>query len=105
MDIKDVNNNPYGMVTSQGDLITKSNKVARGKTDATSGEPYPQEDKVILSPKGKLYVEVYREGMHSIDIREEKVASIRAAIESGNDNINSKDIAQNMLGLESEIFG
>lgn len=105
MVIKDIKSNPYGMVTSQSDLITKSNKIVRGKTDATSGEPHTQEDKVSLSSKGKLYLEGYREAMQSTDIREEKVALIKAAIAAGNYNIDSKNVAKKMLGSESEIFG
>ncbi len=105
MDIKDIKNNPYGMVTSQNDLINKSNKISRGKTGAMSGESSNQGDKVSLSSEGKLHIEGYREAMQSTDIREEKVASIKAAIAAGNYKIDSKDIAKKMLNSELEIFG
>lgn len=105
MDIKDIKNNPYGIATSQNDLINKSNKITRGKTGAISSEFSDQGDKVSLSFEGKLCIEGYREAMQSTDIREEKVASIKAAIAEGNYKIDSKDIAKKMLNSELEIFG
>lgn len=106
MDIKGIKNNPYGMITNQSDSIIKSSKISREKTEVTSGgELYLQEDKVNLSSEGKLYIEGYKEAMQSTDIRQEKIDLIKTAIASGNYNIDSKDIAQKMLGSEFEIFG
>lgn len=105
MDIKNIKNNPYGTITSQNDLINRSNKIAKGKTASISRDSSSQGDTVNLSSDGKLRIEGYRIAMQSQDIREEKVASIKASIEAGTYEIDSKDIARKILDSEVEIFG
>lgn len=103
MDIKGIKNDPYGKLASQSDSIARAQEATKDKTHATS-KVTSQGDHVSVSSEGKLRIEAYKEAMKAADIREEKVAAIKAQIEAGTYEVNSKDIAKNILRSESELF-
>lgn len=106
MDIKGLKSDPYNTHTKKTDNFNRTQSVTREKIDSTAGEGTTlQGDTVKFSSEAKLRMEGYKEAMKGTEIREEKVAEIKAAIESGRYKIDSDDIAKNMLRAEFELFG
>ena len=54
-------------------------------------------DKVELSSEAKDFASIYRKALESPDIREEKIADIKARIDAGTYSVKGEDIAEKMM--------
>jgi negative regulator of flagellin synthesis FlgM len=61
-------------------------------------------DRVSLSPEGKLRTEAFTSAMGAPDVRAEKVAALKARVQSGEYEIDSKAIAAKLLREEPGLF-
>jgi len=61
-------------------------------------------DRVSLSPEAKLRTEAYTSAMNAPDIRAEKVAEIKARVQSGEYFVDSKAVAAKLLAEEPGLF-
>lgn len=77
-----------------------------GRTNnADAGQSSSGADRVTLSDGAKLVSQAVREAQDASDVRADKVAALKAQVESGNYQPDSKKIAAKMLTMESELFG
>ncbi len=72
----------------------------RSKSSAASSTG----DKVTLSPEARLGAETYRAASEAPEIRQELVDSIKARIEAGEYEIDSKKIAANLIRDDLETL-
>lgn len=103
MEIKGLKSDPYSTHTKQADTLQRTQGNIKGKTDDSARETI-QGDTVNFSAEAKHRIEGYREAMKETNIREEKIAEIKAAIEAGTYRINANDIAENILRSEFDLF-
>jgi negative regulator of flagellin synthesis FlgM len=105
MDIKTV----LGINQSYG-----QNRVSRGDSGKTSSvsssttsesEQSSGSDRVTLSDDAKLVSVAARTAQDASDVRSEKVAALKAQVEAGTYQPDSKKIAEKMLTMESDLFG
>jgi negative regulator of flagellin synthesis FlgM len=106
MDIKTV----YGFKQSYG-----QDRIGRGDTGSTSavtsgsGTDSSQQtssaDRVTLSDDAKLVSQAATEATNTSDVRTDKVASLKAQVDAGTYQPDSKKIAEKMLTMESDLFG
>ena len=61
-------------------------------------------DRVSLSPEAKLRTEAYTSAMSAPEIRAEKVAEIKARVQSGEYAVDSKALAAKLLSEEPGLF-
>ena len=83
-----------------------------GQTGKTTGRAAPNApaqgaetgDRVSLSPEAKLRTEAFTTAMNTPEVRAEKVAALKAQVESGEYQIDSKAIAAKLLAQEPGLF-
>lgn len=80
-----------------------SSNVSRGKT--TESEQSSGSDRVTLSDDAKLVSLAARTAQDASDVRTDKVASLKAQVDAGTYQPDSKKIAEKMLTMESDLFG
>lgn len=61
-------------------------------------------DRVNMSNEALLLTEALRGAQNAPDIREDKVAELKAAIEGGTYNINARLIAERLASEETSLF-
>ena len=74
---------------------------------AAANAPAPAKeggDRVSLSPEGKLRTEAFTAAMGAPDVRAEKVAALKARVQSGEYAIDGKAIATKLLQEEPGLF-
>ncbi|MHC1787943.1 flagellar biosynthesis anti-sigma factor FlgM [Solidesulfovibrio sp.] len=106
MDIKTVFgiNQAYGQNrVGRGDS-GESSSVARGKgseSERSSGSA----DRVTLSDDARLVSVATRSAQEAPESRADKVAALKAQVDAGTYQPDSKKIAEKLLTMESELFG
>lgn len=55
-------------------------------------------DEVVLSPKAQEFAQLLQQAKAAPDVREDKVAELKAKLDSGNYSVDAKDIADKMIG-------
>ena len=78
--------------------------VTRG-TGSDSSQSTSSTDRVTLSDNAKLVSQATKAAGDASDIRTDKVASLKAQVEAGTYQPDSKKIAEKMLTMDSELFG
>jgi negative regulator of flagellin synthesis FlgM len=106
MDIKTI----LGINQSYG-----QNRVGRGdSSDGASGTTRPtgtettdaaSADRVTLSDSAKLVSVATRTAQETPEVRADKVAELKAQVQAGTYQPDSKKIAEKMLTMESDLFG
>ena len=102
MEIKNTLNplDPYNQ-----NKLTRLDKASQQASRAVANAPARETgDRVSLSPEAKLRTEAYTSAMNAPDIRAEKVAEIKARVQSGDYAIDSKAIAAKLLAEEPGLF-
>ncbi|MBG0776854.1 MAG: flagellar biosynthesis anti-sigma factor FlgM [Desulfovibrionaceae bacterium] len=61
-------------------------------------------DKVSLSAEARQRTEAYKEAMSAPEVRREKVEVLKAQVESGEYQVDSRKIAENMLKDDLDLF-
>ena len=89
-------NNPYARVDAYVKNIGKEKNRAQGSS-TEAPKRIVSEDKVALSPEAKQIQEAKKIIDSLPDIREDKVAEIRARIEDGTYSVDSEKIASKMI--------
>ncbi len=56
-----------------------------------------QRDKVELSNEAKEFASVYKKALVASDVREDKIADIKARMDNGTYNVKSEDVANKIL--------
>jgi len=106
MDIKTIFgiNQGYGQNrVGRGDS-GESSSVSRGKS-SESGRSGSTSDRVTLSDDAKLVSVATRTAQESPETRADKVAALKAQVDAGTYQPDSKKIAEKLLTMESDIFG
>ena len=106
MDIKTIFgiNQGYGQNrVGRGDS-GESSSVSRGKS-SDAGRTSSSSDRVTLSDDAKLVSVATRTAQESPETRADKVAALKAQVEAGTYQPDSKKIAEKLLTMESELFG
>ncbi len=107
MDIKNIFgiNQPYGQSrVGRGDS-GESSSVSRGKTSSSGSTSGSSADRVTLSDGARLVSVATRTAQEAPESRADKVASLKAQVEAGTYQPDSKKIAEKMLTMDSELFG
>jgi negative regulator of flagellin synthesis FlgM len=95
-------NQPYGQGrVGRGESSEAPGTVTRGtgtEAGATSA------DRVTISGDAKLVALAGRAAQDASDVRTDKVASLKAQVEAGTYQPDSRKIAEKMLTMESELF-
>ena len=107
MDIKNIFgiNQPYGQSrVGRGDS-GESSGVTRGKASNSGSASGSSADRVTLSDGGRLVSVATRTAQEAPESRADKVAALKAQVEAGTYQPDSKKIAEKMLTMESELFG
>lgn len=105
MDIKTILgiNQGYGQNrVGRGDAGDTSG-VSRGKSSESAGSS--GSDRVTLSDDAKLVSLAASQAKDAPDTRTDKVAALKAQVEAGTYQPDSKKIAEKMLTMESDLFG
>ncbi len=107
MDIKNIFgiNQPYGQNRVGRNDSSESSSVSRGKAGSSGGASGSSADRVTLSDGGRLVSVATRTAQEAPESRADKVASLKAQVEAGTYQPDSKKIAEKMLTMESELFG
>lgn len=104
MDIKTVTGlkSPYGKDKIGGSESAESAAAAKAKAAeaAVSGK-----DRVTLSDDVKMVAEAAKAAEAAPAVRTDKVASLKAQVDAGTYQPDSKKIAEKLLTMEREIFG
>ena len=106
MEIKNI----YGINKSYGqDRIARSDSgETSGATTRSSGTDATQAtgaDRVTLSDGAKLVSQATHEAQEAPEVRTDKVAALKAQVDAGTYQPDSKKIATKMLTMESDLFG
>ncbi len=83
------------------------NKIQDDKREQKTGEAKEGaagEDKVELSPGAKMLSNIIKGAKESPDVREEKIAQIKAQIEEGSYSPNSEKIASKIWENEIDLY-
>jgi negative regulator of flagellin synthesis FlgM len=80
------------MLKLYSDQSQKAKSTTRAQASAS------KRDEVVLSPKGQEFSQLLQKLKAMPDVREEKVASLTAQIETGKYTVDAKDIAEKMIG-------
>lgn len=101
MDIKGLGpNSPYEQLRiKQEEENLRPDKNVNDSSQARTG------DEVAVSGEARLRGTLYNEAMKAPDVRSEKVARLKAMVESGQYQPDSKDIATSMIKEEMEEWG
>lgn len=74
------------------------NKALKNKTDKTEFKPLQKQDEVILSTGVQTFGQILQ-GIQDIpEVREEKVKALSTQVENGTYHVDSRDIADKMIG-------
>ena len=86
---------------------TEKNSAARLKNEKTSSlsASTTSGDTSTVSTEAKLRAEAYSSAISTPDARAEKVDSIKALVNSGEYQINTKEIALKLLREDAELLG
>ncbi|MFO7738215.1 MAG: flagellar biosynthesis anti-sigma factor FlgM [Desulfatiglandaceae bacterium] len=93
--MKIIGKNPSVNLEAYQKSIRNRNRVNASGKPSTPG--VSREDKVVLSPEVKRIQEAKKLLSSVPDIREEKVAQIKARIESGTYQVEEKELAKKMI--------
>ncbi len=106
MDIKTILgiNQAYGQGRIGRSESGETAATSRAKTAAGS-ETAPAADRVTLSGDAKLVSVAAATAREASDTRSDRVAELKAQVEAGTYQPDSKKIAEKMLTMESELFG
>ena len=105
MDIKSI----LGIKQSYG-----QSRIGRGESGETSGvsssktsetNQTSSSDRVTLSDDAKLVSLASRVAQDSPEVRSDRVATLKAQVEAGTYQPDSKKIAEKLLTMESDLFG
>lgn len=91
------------IISSPGALVNSQFNPAMQITENAPKNAASQ-DTVSVSDEALLLTESLRSAQSAPDIREDKVASLKAAIESGTYNINARLIAEKIAAEETSLF-
>jgi negative regulator of flagellin synthesis FlgM len=61
-------------------------------------------DKISLSPEARLRTEIYRAAMSVPEVRQARVDAVKAKIEAGTYQIDSRSVAKKLLAEEPGLF-
>jgi len=100
MDINRINSMQVGMYKSEN---VQENTVERNKKSKET-ESKPQGDKVNLSLDAQLHDIARRTAQEALDIRQEKVDSLKSQLENGSYEIDVRQLASSLLFEDSAIF-
>ncbi|MGD9609917.1 MAG: flagellar biosynthesis anti-sigma factor FlgM [Desulfovibrionaceae bacterium] len=105
MDIKNI----YGIKQSYGQTrLTRGESgttPAVGTGSGTDASQAASSDRVTLSDNARLVAQAATEALGTSDVRADKVASLKAQVQSGTYQPDSKKIAEKLLTMESDLFG
>lgn len=106
MDIKTVLgiNQGYGQNRIGRGDSGESAGVARGKS-ADAGRSAGSSDRVTLSDDARLVSVATRAAQEAPETRADKVAALKAQVDAGTYQPDSKKIAEKLLTMESDLFG
>ncbi len=105
MDIKNIFgiNQGYGQSRVSRSNSGETSSVSRGASEeASSGS---SSDKVTLSGDARLVSLAATTAKESPDTRSDRVAELKAQVEAGTYQPDSRKIAEKMLTMDSELFG
>lgn len=107
MDIKNILgiNQAYGQNRIGRGESGESSSVSRGKSSGQGNATSSTSDRVTLSDGARLVSVASRTAQEAPETRAEKVASLKAQVDAGTYQPDSKKIAEKLLTMESEIFG
>jgi len=105
MEIKNSLNplDPYNQ-TKLNNATQTGQAQAAGRNAAGAPAPRAEGDRVSFSPEAKLRTETFSAAMSAPDIRADKVAALKAQVESGQYAVDSKAIAAKLLQEEPGLF-
>lgn len=83
---------------------TQTNQAVNRTAANTSAPARESGDRVSLSPEGKLRTEAFTAAMGAPDVRAEKVAGLKARVQSGEYQVDSKAVATKLLQEEPGLF-
>lgn len=81
----------------------KEQNAARASKDTKGASS--QGDRVSLSPEAKLRTETYTAAMNAPEVRQQKVDAIKAQVDTGTYQVDSKKVAEKLLQEEPGLFG
>ncbi|MDL2266884.1 flagellar biosynthesis anti-sigma factor FlgM [Desulfovibrio sp. OttesenSCG-928-G15] len=73
-----------------------------GKTAGQEQSAAPKGDRVSLSPAAMLHQTAHQEAVNAPDVRQQKVDALKAKVDSGEYQVDSRKVAEKLL--ESEAF-
>ncbi|MDL2209864.1 flagellar biosynthesis anti-sigma factor FlgM [Desulfovibrio sp. OttesenSCG-928-O18] len=89
---------------SRTKLTATNNQAPQRAAQGVSAPQGETGDRVSLSPEAKLRTEAFTSAMSAPNVRAEKVAALKAQVESGEYTPDSKAIAAKLLAEEPGIF-
>lgn len=104
MEIKN-NLNPLDPYTQA--RLTGATHANQAASRAAANAPAPAResgDRVSLSPEAKLRTEAFSTAMSAPEVRAEKVAALKARVESGEYQVDSAAVAAKLLQEEPGLF-
>lgn len=87
--------------------LSNTNQTAQTANRAAANAPAPVKDtgdRVSLSPEAKLRTEAFTSAMNAPEVRAEKVAELKARVQSGEYEADSKAVAAKLLAEEPGLF-
>lgn len=97
-------NSSYGQSrVGRGDSSETANGITRDGT--STGAADTGADRVTLSDGARLLSVATRTAQDASDVRADKVAELKAQVEAGTYQPDSRKIAEKMLTMESDLFG
>ncbi len=82
----------------------EAGKAANAQGQAQTQATAAQADRVSLSPEARLQAAAMQAASNAPDMRADKVAELKAKVESGEYRPDSRNIAAKLLQEEAEIF-
>ncbi len=83
----------------------EAGKLKAGQREQAQAANSGGADRISLSPEARLHATAVQAANSAPDVRADKVASLKAKVETGEYQVNSRDIASKLLQEEQEIFG
>lgn len=102
MEIKNVLNglNPY---EQSAKLEKAEGQQVKSKRDSTATSANTQGDRVRFSDEALLRTEAFQSASSTSDVRQDKVAEIKARIAAGEYQVDSRKIAENLIRDEIDL--
>lgn len=88
----------------QAKLDKAENAKAKGGKRGADSAAQSSGDRVSLSNEAKLRTEAYTTALNTPDVRQEKVNSIKALVDSGDYVVDSRKVAEKLINEEVELF-